>query len=764
MVAGCMLMLSACTTDNTLPAGPADNEGKTPIELTVGIAGESGGTTRSGDATTRAVTSGGLYGKTAQAFSAGTNIYMAVKCDNGGTTTYTRTMGTTDAPESDKNTVNFSGTQIRYWEDAHSPNSRDSKLSVYAACVPDKTEAIGLGTYDTDYVNEWKDTPAPTTTITWPLNGTPVQDQGTGFVDAQDLCFSNNVSDLTGNDPADNRIKFDNGTNKFTTGNMIFYRALTKVTFVIKKSQGFGTGDNDFKFTEAGKNIILKNFYTSGTFDIVSGEFKTADPDRGTADINAMYVRTDNHTAAVGSIAYTLDCLMLPGTNLNDATPNQINFTIDHNEYHLTKKQLMDALYYDHDNNSETANVIKTLTDNTTNALNASNEMLPGVNYVFTVTVGKKKVDKLTAAVMPWEEVASEETEAKNARIVLTFLDPTGGDVTGDNPDIDLFRSTDYDSSEGINDNYTSFEWKTGYATTDNPSIYKAELDETGTSGLYTAKDATDTSKDWYWPNNKTFYHFRMVRPKTTTTTPEWRVNVNSTYGDYITLTGHEYSDTPASSYKDVCWGAPFKSTLSKVTYSKDTGFDNKGAGNTENDHQITKAIGPTESTINIVMFHMMSDVTIKLITNVGAEDAVSLDNATLTFSNIYNNGLVRMGNGKVEKTGEVASPAINGTVENTNHTWRYGFVPQDLSSVKLTIQTTDKNLYIVNMGEVVAKTIGSNIVAAPTYTDNKIDYWYPNYKYTYTFKLTKKDISLITATLANYEPVTAEEEGVQIQ
>jgi len=102
--------------------------------------------------------------------------------------------------------------------------------------------------------------------------------------------------------------------------------------------------------------------------------------------------------------------------------------------------------------------------------------------------------------------------------------------------------------------------------------------------------------------------------------------------------------------------------------------------------------------------------------------------------------------------------------VENTNHTWRYGFVPQDLSSVKLTIQTTDKNLYIVNMGEVVAKTIGSNIVAAPTYTDNKIDYWYPNYKYTYTFKLTKKDISLITATLANYEPVTAEEEGVQIQ
>jgi len=124
------------------------------------------------------------------------------------------------------------------------------------------------------------------------------------------------------------------------------------------------------------------------------------------------------------------------------------------------------------------------------------------------------------------------------------------------------------------------------------------------------------------------------------------------------------------------------------------------------------------------------------------------------------------MGTGKVETTGAIASPEIGGTVtlHDTKYKWRYAFVPQSLATVVLTIKTTDNNLYLVDMKDVVASSIGSNVIAAPTYADNKINRWYPNYRYTYTFKLTKSDISLITATLADWEDVTAGDDNVQIR
>ena len=43
------------------------------------------------------------------------------------------------------------------------------------------------------------------------------------------------------------------------------------------------------------------------------------------------------------------------------------------------------------------------------------------------------------------------------------------------------------------------------------------------------------------------------------------------------------------------------------------------------------------------------------------------------------------------------------------------------------------------------------------------IDSWYPGFKYVYTFTLSKKKIEDITATIVNWETVTADDE-VQIQ
>ncbi len=768
LVTGCMLMLSACSSDELPYVAEANNQEKTPIELTVGISGEGGAKTRNGMAT-RAVTTTDDH-SLAKAFESGTSLYMVMKSEEDavspGSPKYTRTMGHAQVVvDADNSRVEFGTGFVRYYEDSY---SRLSQVSVFAACVPghylEASYTGATGTADASAIsinsstaygsNTWTTT-AEATTIVWPLRSESVATQSEAFVSGQDLCFSNNVASPDGG--TDNRIKFQESPRGFTAKRLVFYHALTKVTFKIIKGQGFETGD--FDFTQSGKNIVLAGFNTGGTFDIETGEFKTSTPAITTGTINSMCITSNTSDVVVNSQAYRLDCLMLPGTDLNNTDPS-ITFEIDHNEYRMSKKDLLDALSgkYIYEGESYQADV-----------LTADHKMRPGVNYVFTLTVGKKKVESLTASVVPWESVNAADHQPTHARILVTLL-KNGVLQTGADASFDLYRKEDVAGSIPADENtYASFLWTTGYVPTANPKINKAKLTE-GTSGMYAAANADadpgsdpETFTPWYWPNNKTFYHFRAVMPKNTVVTED------SSEGDYISFTGKAIAGS--AEYTGVCWGAPFKNINiaggARLTYSKDTGFDNtQSPGTAEANHQISKAIGATENTIDMELFHMMSDVTIRLTTSAGT-DAVTIAGATVSLSNIYNSGKVRMGTGKVETTGAVsADPAIGGTVSlvDGNQQWRYAFVPQSLSSVVLTIQTTDHNLYFVDMWDVVANSVGGNIINAPTYTDNKIDYWYPNYKYTYTFKLTKSDISLITATLANWENVEASEQEVKIK
>ena len=365
------------------------------------------------------------------------------------------------------------------------------------------------------------------------------------------------------------------------------------------------------------------------------------------------------------------------------------------------------------------------------------------------MTVSKKKIDKLTASIVEWETVNADGMTPSNARITVSLLD-NGTKKTG-NADFDLYRKAS--TSGTISDVFEDYVWSTGYVPSATPTLNKAILVENTTdSGIYTAKESTIASNpEWYWPDNKTFYHFRTVMPK------DHSVTEDGTNGDYITLTG-------AESYTDVCWGAPFNNTTEKLTYSLTTGFDNTSSTS----HQISKAIGPTTEAINMVMFHMMSDVTIQLTTST-SDDAVTLVDATVQLSCIHPTGKVSMGNGLVTPTGDLTN--VIGTVDS-NYKWHYGFVPQSLDDVNsttndmiLTITTADKNRYIVDMKEVVASTYSNTLIANPyTASSNKITRWYPNFKYTYTFHLLKTGVSKITATLANWESVEANPQDVYIQ
>ena len=751
--------IAACSTSEPPVEGQPDGQQRTPIELSVGIIGEgSAASTRT--ATRNVVTVDKPYNQYAKAFDAATSLYMVMKSDDGGSTPgaskYTSTIGTAQVPvpaTEYANNVDFAGNTIRYWEDAH---SRNSKLSIYSACVPGKQPSSPLSIGNAGFSTGWGTT-AITTTITWPLNNsTSVTTQDAGFIDSQDLCFSNNVSNLSGNAPTDNRIGFGiTEANKFDSKLMVFYHALTKITFKIEMGAGFNA--STFTFTNGNtEDIVLKNFNTGGTFDIVNGEF-TASTVTAMSPVNKL-ADTKDANADV-AYAFVRSVLLVPGTDLNDDTDkddiNSVSFSIAGDTYHITKAQLAKALNG------------KTLSNNSTPALD-DGKMRAGVHYIFTMTVGKKAIDKITAAVVPWEEVTAETEMPSNARITVSLLD-RGTHKTG-TADFYLYRSAKvYSPGTGepaVNDDYASYDWTTGYTSTGNMARL---VEKTANSGIYTAEDANvdaATHNTWAWPDNKTFYHFRAVSPTTAT------VDVDATNGDYITLSA-------AESYTDVCWGAPFKNitnTTDKLAYSLTDGFDND-----KNNHQIYKGIGPTSNAINLTMFHMMSEVTIKLET-VSGDAGVNLNGAKVSLSNVYPSAKVRMGDGLVTPTGDVTSLGGTVVVVNNEHKWTGGFVSQILSDVHtdgdttpnddviLTITLADGNQYIVNMKDMVTtKTDDRYSNIKNPYTVNAggkyiIDRWYPCFKYTYTFNLTKSGVTGITATLLNWEDVKADEQGIQIK
>lgn len=271
LLAVCLLTLSACSTNETLTDSP-NHQGKTPIELSAGIVGENPTDLRA--QTRDVVTTDNPYGHNAAAFGANTSLFMVIKGDNADASApkFTRSIGTVTSGSPD---VSFADGYKRYWEDSY---SRDSKLSVYSACVPGLNDALTIGGSNTYNINDYVwSTSAISPTIAWPLDVTAAS-QNTTFLTNQDLCFSNNVSNIS----SDNRMVFDTDTKKFVARQMIFHHALTKVTFKIKRGDGF-TGAA-FAFTESGKNIVLKGFNTSGTLNMSTGEFSSI----GTDAINAL--------------------------------------------------------------------------------------------------------------------------------------------------------------------------------------------------------------------------------------------------------------------------------------------------------------------------------------------------------------------------------------------------------------------------------------------------------------------------------------------
>ena len=525
------------------------------------------------------------------------------------------------------------------------------------------------------------------------------------------------------------------GPGKFDKGNLNFTHALCRVTLKVKLDEGFSADNSDHPYTVSNAKLIKMPF--TGTFNVQTGKFNTD------TQIDDIYMAT--LTAESGIKAMYVG-QVLPGykINNNDETKNVLQFSVGDNTYYVTQKMV----YYALTNATNSAQLV--FDDARENII-----MTEGQNYVLTVTVRKTKIDNITATLTPFTDI-SGSYDRNNAYLSFDFSHYEG-DAS---QNFSLYRAEHkYDDYITGNSYDPAYDWEKGYdgniATLTQPT-----------------SPSTPWTTNWYFENNKTFYHFRTVGEASENTNRE--IKTDDTEGEYFEV----ISGNSDGNYK---WGAPMKKDVS-LQYDKDNyGFDYYKETPTP-DHHISAAIGATESNIHITEVHALSHIRVKVLTTSG-DDKVTLydeskpDGNKMTkvrLTHIYTNGRMYMGNGLIKPTGErtdktdMTTPTYNSTNIGANKIddyYEYYVVPQNLVDndvyVGLEIETPDNNIYYVvqKLSEITVSNVttpsdsGMGTVANPDGQNNgeKITYWYPNCCYTYNITLKKTGISNITCTLADW-------------
>ena len=742
------LVLGACAlvscTKNPGVEAPLDGSA---IELSVGVADPV-------PATKSVVTDG--TSKTLGTFASLTRVFFLMKADDASSehrpTKTAMTYGDVAAAQSKVTfTDDVDGGFHMYWDDAY---ARDTKLSVYGLAINGKkrgnfdigesggtTYNYGGGSWDGTIHRTfpWATSSVPEYKTVWNIGdkSNSYSTQSKESFDWQDLCFSNNLAD--NGVGKDKRLYFDSSSKKFTGDQMIFYHALSKITIEIWAGEGFTAtpSSSDFKFVPvagtADNNFALNGFNGAGTFNLITGEFDTPVTPK---DYTSICLTSTDRTAKDTKPVYVLNAYLVPGTDLEHTSKDDaMSFVIDNNKYDISMATLYNAI------KSQTSNYV----------------LSAGVNYVFKFTVGKTRIEKLTAQIVPWETVTADEIQPKANAVTVTTRTVSSDDHPGD---FALYRLPYEYNGATIDMTVKNYDWNGRY--TDKASLTQAT--DYATTHMW--------NTGWFYESNKTFYHFRTVIPSETavqdgSTTPE--------KDDYLVLASNSIVTTPAQTFTDVLWGAPFAAaTGAGNKYGYDTAA--KGFDGTTSTHQIHHGITTTESSVNFLLFHMMSEVTFNITTTTTADKVKLQDgvkNTTVELIGYYPSGKVLMGNGHVKVTGSKSTPESPVAITMDTYTaeagavaaksvFRYGAVPQDLANVTLRVTTPDNNRYEVAMAGIPAPSVTTTNLAYPYSTT--IGYWYPGFKYEYTLRLKKTGIEGITATVLDWETVTAGSQDVQIK
>lgn len=712
-------------------------------------------------------------GFTRAGFIASTKVVMRIKADGktASDVRYTQAVATAAAQttaDDGCNTgyglvgthshLNYATGMNRYWDDAF---GRDTKLTVYAVAVPDLNDDTVLPSTILDQTTvapDWYTVATENTKISWSVN--TVQTATTRS--KEDLAYSNNIRSAETVNKGCYRQTWDGSAwsksmqlgrmiwqskdpddasvtvGQFDKGHLVFKHALSWLTIVLKEGSGFdNTSTSDFKWTNnnaaADQNITLKGFPTSGNLDLSNGEWS----ETASSNITKMHESSVTTTSGTsGKTERTLEAYVLPGTVLDDNASNFIEFEIDNAKYYVSGEQIAEAIK---------------ASPNAPNASFTTTEA--GKHYVINLTVSKKGIENITAAILDWETVNSSEIKPDNVYCSFNFEDRGTRLESTDAAKFNIYRaektSTDV-ITDATNISSPNYDWTTGYTT---PATKNFDTDHWTTN--------------WFWPNNLTYYHFRAAGyTDNTSGTPSITINTD-TNGDYFTITSGTLT---GSNYRDYVWGAPFKDidASAKLTYdhtgSTPYGFD----GNSS--HQISQAIGATNSQINMLLFHMTSQITVNVssVTGDGSVTLINGDNKTkVEILNFLPDGKVLMGTGAVSASGTRVSEgnsemAYLSESTATTVSFAYGIVPQSLiydttGRIGLCITTPDGNKYYVRDLSTCTATVSNYNLVIPytaATTNYTIDAWYPHYKYTYNITLSKAGVKNITAAVLDWETV----------
>lgn len=760
------ILLAISCSDNDM-AEPITPDGqKELISLTLGLGDDTPAMAKRASGT-----------PTYDGFTAKTRILMRIQSDDDEAATgnhrYTKTLAKADAETQESkiySTMSMEGSYVRYWDDAF---GRNAHLSVYAVAIPNKSD---------DKLLPWEKLKGPDTSkgIIWETDpqdnniewSVTTDEQTTTILEEQDLVYSRNIRkgaddpeagryvwSFTNNPQGyvpnieqpltdknvftKDRMRFTLSDNedptspgKFDKGHLIFNHALSRLSITIKSGEGF---DANTKFVLSGDGVQALDMITSGKLDVSTGNWTVGST--GTITTNPTVVRPSGTTTFA---SYSTIMQMLPGYKFipNDPT-NVLKFNIDDNEYYITKGLIHQALRDNYVNNG--------LTDT-----NDPYYMLPGKNYVLTITVNKTQIANITATLAEWEDVAAKEQDLYNSYVTLS-LNNTEGTAC---ENFDLYRLGVGDDkihtseTDKTADEYVNYDWGGNY--TDKATLTK--VDNYATSQQW--------KTTWFFDDNKTFYHFRTVN-KGTTIEGATGENADATV-DYFTI-----HDGPISgaTEEDPHWGAPLKKYAGEENPA--TKYNTTAGAKEGYTDIIYKAIGSTKDPIAIQEFHMLSEINVIVKTKPEAEGGVKLKDGevytTVTLYQIAQNGQVKMGNGFVTAqtpytySVDLTKPATffktNPTVTNA-FSWRV--VPQTLSrgkaktdKVAIKIQTPDNNLYYCIEDLSTIKPQGSS---------TPIAHWLPNHRYIYTFVISKKGIDQITCTVADWIDVKAADKDITLE
>ena len=284
---------------------------------------------------------------------------------------------------------------------------------------------------------------------------------------------------------------------------------------------------------------------------------------------------------------------------------------------------------------------------------------MSGVNYKLTVTLNKQAID-VVATLADWTDVSAETTGEIHFSADVKTIDKNNDASLKNGDSFSLWRSSD-----------------------------NTDFGKIATTATYDGNKFVNTPAI-YWPNGSTNYYFRALTQKTSSNTLA------------------AVTTTEVNQGTDLLWAT---TAAHQGTEADGTTVHNYAEGD---------AINPRTGQVPLTFKHAMSNIVVTLTTSTDAA-AVDLTDATVTMTNLKNEGEVSLATGVITAGTTQANILVDGETI---------MVPQNIADAsRLVITLKDGTTYSVQLN------------LCENENQQVITNWLGGNKYTYTITLKKEEI-----------------------